>query len=226
MCGRFTQRLSWEELHRLADLIGQPRNLAPRYSIAPTTQIEVHRPAETGGNELVQMRWGLVPGWWKKPLKDLPATFNARAETVAEKPMFRTAFKTRRCIIPASGFYEWTGKAGAKTPHYFSARSGEPLAFAALWEQAKHPGTGEPLTSATIIVGAANNWMNRFHDRQPVILDWRDANAWMRGDDRGALLRAPPEDSLNEWIVSTRVNKAGAGDDDASLVDPVETVLL
>ena len=67
MCGRFTQRLSWEELHRLADLIGQPRNLAPRYNIAPTTQIEVHRPAETGGNELVQMRWGLVPGWWKKP---------------------------------------------------------------------------------------------------------------------------------------------------------------
>ena len=106
MCGRFTQRLSWEELHRLADLIGQPRNLAPRYNIAPTTQIEVLRPAETGGNELVQMRWGLVPGWWKKPLKDLPATFNARAETVAEKPMFRTAFKTRRCIIPASGFYE------------------------------------------------------------------------------------------------------------------------
>jgi len=139
MCGRFTQRLSWEELHRLADLIGQPRNLAPRYNIAPTTQIEVLRPAETGGNELVQMRWGLVPGWWKKPLKDLPATFNARAETVAEKPMFRTAFKTRRCIIPASGFYEWTGKAGAKTPHYFSARCGEPLALAALWEQAKHP---------------------------------------------------------------------------------------
>lgn len=117
--------------------------------------------------------WGLVPGWWKKPLKELPATFNARAETVAEKPMFRTAFKTRRCIIPASGFYEWTGKAGTKTPHYFSARSGEPLAFAALWEQAKHPDTGELLASSTIIVGAANNWMNRFHDRQPVILDWR-----------------------------------------------------
>jgi putative SOS response-associated peptidase YedK len=122
MCGRFTQRLSWEELHRLADLIGQPRNLAPRYNIAPTTQIEVLRPAETGGNELVQMRWGLVPGWWKKPLKDLPATFNARAETVAEKPMFRTAFKTRRCIIPASGFYEWTGNAGARTLHHFFRR--------------------------------------------------------------------------------------------------------
>ena len=225
MCGRFTQHLSWEELHRLADLIGQPRNLAPRYNITPTTRIEVIRPAAAGGNELVQMRWGLVPVWWKKPLKELPATFNARAETVAEKPMFRSAFKTRRCIIPASGFYEWTGKAGAKTPHYFSAQSGEPLAFAALWEQAKDHDTGEPLASATIIVGAANNWMNRFHDRQPVILDWRNANQWMRGDDPGALLGSPPEDSLKEWIVSTRVNKAGVGDDDESLLGRVENVL-
>ncbi|WP_246719617.1 SOS response-associated peptidase family protein [Methylocystis sp. H62] len=69
------------------------------------------------------MRWGLVPSWWKKPLRDLPSTFNARAETVAEKPMFRSAFKSRRCVIPAPGFYEWTGAKGAKTPHYFSARS-------------------------------------------------------------------------------------------------------
>ncbi len=123
MCGRFTQQLSWAELHRLADLIGHPRNLAPRYNIAPTTRIEVIRPA-AGGNELVPMRWGLAPSWWKKPLSDLPATFNARAETVAERPMFRSAFKSRRCVIPASGFYEWTGKASAKTRR----------AFAALWD--------------------------------------------------------------------------------------------
>jgi hypothetical protein len=110
MCGRFTQNLSWEELQRLADLIGQPRNLAPRYNIAPTTQIEVIRPT-ADGNELTPMRWGLVPSWWKKPLNELPSTFNARAETVAEKPMFRAAFKSRRCIIPASGFYEWTAPA-------------------------------------------------------------------------------------------------------------------
>jgi len=81
MCGRFTQHLSWEELHRLADLIGQPRNLAPRYNIAPTTQIEVIRLGPEG-KELVPMRWGLVPVWWKKPLKELPATFNARVEKV------------------------------------------------------------------------------------------------------------------------------------------------
>ena len=162
MCGRFTQHLSWAEIHRLADLIGQPRNLAPRFNIAPTTQIEVVRAGEAG-NELVPMRWGLVPSWWKKSLNELPSTFNARAETVTEKPMFRAAFKARRCIIPASGFYEWTGKAGAKTPHYFSAPSGEPLALAGLWERWRDPESDASFDSATIIVGAASKWMSRFH---------------------------------------------------------------
>ncbi len=81
------------------------------------------------------MYWGLVPSWWKKPLKELPATFNARAETLAERPMFRGAFKYRRCIIPASGFYEWTGAKRAKTPHYFTSRDGRPLALAGITTQ-------------------------------------------------------------------------------------------
>lgn len=139
MCGRYTQNLSWAEIHRLAGLIGQPRNLLPRFNIAPTTAVEVIRPAADGGAELVPMRWGLVPSWWRKPLKDMPATFNARAETVAEKPMFRIAFKSRRYIIAACGFYEWTGAPGSKTPHYFTAPSGEPLAFAALWSRRRIP---------------------------------------------------------------------------------------
>ena len=167
------------------------------------------------------MRWGLVPSWWKKPLGELPSTFNARAETVAEKPMFRAAFKSRRCIIPASGFYEWTGEKGHKTPHYFSAPSGEPLALAGLWEHWRDPESGEDLPSATIIVGEANRWMRRFHDRMPVILEWRDAGAWVTGESPGALLRPAPDDALQEWIVSTRVNKAGAGDDDPALVEKV-----
>jgi putative SOS response-associated peptidase YedK len=221
MCGRFTQHLSWAELHALADLIGAPRNLAPRYNIAPTTPIEAIRPA-AAGNELVPMRWGLVPMWWKKPLRELPATFNARAETVAEKPMFRSAFKSRRCVIPASGFYEWTGGKGAKVPHYFSAPDGRPLAFAALWESNADPETKEVGDSATIIVGPANGWMSRFHDRMPVVLDWRETGVWMMGDAARAaeLLRPPPEDALQEWIVAPRVNKAGVGDDDASLIAP------
>jgi putative SOS response-associated peptidase YedK len=173
-----------------------------------------------GGNELVPMRWGLVPSWWKKPLSDLPLTFNARAETVAEKPMFRSAFKSRRCVIPASGFYEWTGAKGAKTPHYFSAPDGRPLALAALWESAADPETKETMDSATINVGAANDWMSRFHNRMPVILDWRDAGAWMTVDDPGALLRPSPEDALQEWIVSPRVGRSGVGDADPAMIEP------
>ena len=97
MCGRFTQNLSWAEIHRLAGLIGQPRNLAPRFNIAPTTPIEVIR-ASDAGNELVPKYWGLVPSWWKKPLKELPATFNARAETLAERPMFRGVSQANHVI--------------------------------------------------------------------------------------------------------------------------------
>lgn len=217
MCGRFTQHLSWAELQRLADLIGQPRNLAPRYNVSPTTPIEVIRVAGNG-SELIPMRWGLVPYWWKKSLKELPSTFNARAERVADGPMWRGAFKSRRCIIPASGFYEWTGPKSARIPHYFTAPDGQPLAFAGLWDNWRSP-EGEDVLSATIIVGPANEWMSAFHDREPVILDWRDATAWMRGDNPASLLRPPREDTLREWVVSTRVNKSGVADDDPSLIE-------
>ena len=103
MCGRFTQKYTWRELVELYRLTQPARNLEPRYNVAPTSTIDAVR-VRDGARELVPMRWGLVPSWWKKPLKDVPATFNARGETVAEKPMFRSAFKRTRCIIPASGY--------------------------------------------------------------------------------------------------------------------------
>ena len=224
MCGRFTQHLSWEEIRRLADLVGQPRNLAPRYNIAPTTAIEVLRPA-LGGLELTPMRWGLVPSWWRKPLAELPSTFNARAETLGEKPMFRAAFKSRRCVVPASGFYEWTGEKGRKIPHYFSSADGQPLAFAALWDSWRDP-NGKELLSATIVVGVANGWMSRFHDRMPMILSWSDAKKWIAGENATALLGPAPEDALQEWTVSTRANLSGAGDDDPTLIERAEGGLL
>ena len=109
MCGRFTQHYTWAEVHAFLNVfgdLGTPRNLQPRYKIAPTTFIDVvtsrTKDREIVGREMVPMRWGLIPTWWKKSRKDVPATFNARAETVAEKPMFRGAFKYRRCIIPAT----------------------------------------------------------------------------------------------------------------------------
>ncbi|HYA80046.1 MAG TPA: SOS response-associated peptidase [Methylocystis sp.] len=221
MCGRFTQHLSWAELHRLAGLIGKPRNLPPRYNIAPTTEIEALRAVE-GGAELVPMRWGLLPGWWSKPLAELPATFNARAETLAERPMFRGAFKARRCVIPASGFYEWTGPKGRRTPHYFSSPSGAPLALAGLWERWRGP-EGADVLSATIVVGPASRWMSAYHDRMPVILDWGAAGEWMAGAHPAELLGPAKDDALREWVVSPRVNRSGAGDDDAALIEAIET---
>jgi putative SOS response-associated peptidase YedK len=220
MCGRFTQAYTWAEVERFLSVIGSARNLRPRYNIAPTTLIEVLRLGDAG-RQLVPMRWGLIPSWWKKSLNELPSTFNARAETVAEEPMFRSAFKSRRCVIPASGFYEWTGEAGAKTPHYFSAPEGRPLAFAGLWERWHDPETQEPVESATIVVGSANQWMARFHDRMPVILGWRGADTWMAGEQPGELLHPPAEDALQEWIVSRRVNRSGVGDDDPTLIEPL-----
>src|SRR6202161_2220063 len=101
MCGRFTQHYTWEEVHAFLSVFGTPRNLQPHYNIAPTDTIDVTRLGPQS-RELVPMRWGFIPGWWKKAAKEMPATFNARAKSVAEKPMFRNAFKKRRCIIPAS----------------------------------------------------------------------------------------------------------------------------
>ncbi len=115
-----------------------------------------------------------------------------------------------------------TGKAGAKTPHYFSASTGEPLALAGLWERWRDPESDASFDSATIIVGAASKWMSRFHDRVPIILEWSSALEWMRGASPAALSRPAPENALQEWVVLTRVNKAGAGDDDPALIEPIE----
>jgi putative SOS response-associated peptidase YedK len=117
MCGRFTKRLTWREiveLYRLSVPAEPERNLPGRYNICPTDTIDAAVERE-GGRDLVPMRWGLVPSWWKKKAKETPATFNARAETVADKAMFRNAFRQRRCLIPASGYYEWLGTPTGKT---------------------------------------------------------------------------------------------------------------
>jgi putative SOS response-associated peptidase YedK len=103
------------------------------------------------------MRWGLVPNWWAKALKQLPASFNARAESVADKPMFRDAFKRRRCIIPASGYYEWIARPDGKQPFFISAADGGVLSFAGLWDRWKNPETGELVISCTIIVTDTNS---------------------------------------------------------------------
>jgi len=221
MCGRFTQRYSWSEIQDLYDLAGAARNLQPHYNIAPTDPVEVVRPAAVGTAELVSMRWGLIPWWWKKTLKEMPASFNARAETVADRPMFRDAFQRHRCIIPASGYYEWLKRPDGRQPYFISAADGGVLSFAGLWDRWKNPETGEPAISCTIIVTDANALTRPIHDRMPVVLDKADIGPWLSGEGGTELLKPAAEDRLRMCIVTRRVNKTGTGDDDATLLDEV-----
>ncbi len=222
MCGRFTQHYTWAEINEFLSVLGAPLNLRPRYNIAPTTTVDVVRLDKQGQRELVAMRWGLVPFFWSKPLKALPATFNARAETLHEKPMFREAFQRRRCIIPASGFYEWTGEKGNKTPHLFTAADASPiLAFAGVWDKWKDRETGEEILSCTMVVSGASAWMAPYHDRMPVLLTGDTIDDWLRGRAGSEVLRPAAEAALREWTVSKRINTTSASDDDPTLVDPV-----
>jgi len=205
----------------MAKGFGTPKNLRPRYNIAPTTPVDVVRLDAEGRRELVSMRWGLVPYFWKRTLKEVPATFNARAEGIATKPMFRDSFRRRRCIIPASGFYEWTGGKGDKIPHLFTAADGSPvLAFAGLWDRWRDP-AGEEVLSCTIIVSGASAWMAPYHDRMPALLRESDVAEWLDGSLGGEALRPAAESTLREWIGSARVNKTGEGDDDPTIVEPL-----
>ena len=222
MCGRFTQNYSWSEIHAFLTLFGTPRNLQPRYNIAPTTPVDVVRQGPEG-RELLSMRWGLVPGWWKKPLKELPASFNARAESVANKPMFREAYRRQRCIIPASGFYEWTGGKGDKQPHLFTAADGGPiLSIAGLWDQWRDPATAETLQSCTMVVGDASSWMKTYHDRLVVLLKPEQISPWLEGSLGVEALLPASDGILREWPVTRRMNKVDEGDDDPTIMAPIE----
>lgn len=168
------------------------------------------------------MRWAPRAMWRQKALKSVPATFNARAEGIATKPMFRDAFKRRRCIIPASGFYEWTGGKNDKIPHLFSAADGSPiLAFAGLWDRWRNAATDEDVLSCTIVVSGASAWMTPYHDRMPVLLREADFGAWLSGEAGPKVLQPAAESALREWTVDRRVNRTGEGDDDPTIVEPV-----
>ena len=141
MCGRFTARMTWEELVRFYRLTldRPPRNTQARYNICPTDPVDTVV-SQDGRRHLISMRWGLIANWWNKPHKEMKqATFNARAEIVATKPFFRDAFKDKRCLIPASGYYEWLSTATGKPPYYFTRCDGQPLTFAGLWMNGTNP---------------------------------------------------------------------------------------
>src|SRR5712672_3033030 len=160
----FTRYYTWAGIHRLYRLTAPDSNFEPRYNICPTTEIDTVVPAfEHQG--LVPMRWGLVPSWWRKPLKEMRlATFNARAETVAEKPMFRDSFKRRHCLIPVSGYYEWQNTPDGKQPYYFTRRDGEVMTIAGLWSDWTDKADGTNVKSCTMIITEANEFVSEVHD--------------------------------------------------------------
>ena len=222
MCGRFTNKLTWAEivaLYKLA-LPAPPHNLQPRYNICPTDPVDVVT-EQDGNRDFVRMRWGLVPWWWSKPLKELrAATFNARAETVETKPFFRDAFKRSRCLIPASGYYEWQNIAGGKQPWYFTRADGQPMTFAGLSDEWKDRVTGERLKSCTMIITQPNDVAAEVHDRMPVILGPNDFASWL--DVGGTeLLKPVANNVLQRWTVSKRVNSSKAPVDDPTLIEQI-----
>jgi putative SOS response-associated peptidase YedK len=193
MCGRFTYKLTWEEIVRLYRLtLDHPaRNTQARYNVCPTTTIDTI--VETDGKRRLEpMRWGLIPAWWPKPLKELRlATFNARAETITKKPFYRGAFRRNRCLIPVSGYYEWKDTPDGKQPWYFTAADGSPaLTIAGLWDEWHDKISGEKLKSCTMIITQPNKLVAEVHDRMPVLLAEKDYEPWLKGTAGLALLNA------------------------------------
>lgn len=218
MCGRLTQYRSWQEMHEFYTLADPPQNLAPRYNVAPTQPVGVIRAGDAGRTHTA-MRWWLVPSWWKKPLKDLPAAFNAKAEGIADKPFFRSAFRHRRCIVWADGFYEWRRDGKVKTPFYITRADGAPMSFAGLWEQWTDPEDGAEVLSCTIVTCPANQAMQDLHSRMPVILETDAIDPWLAAEAGPELLVPCPDDVLGAWEVSRAVNNARHEDPDC--IEPV-----
>jgi putative SOS response-associated peptidase YedK len=217
MCNRFAFLSSPEEVAFMREWLGladlDTLLSGPRYNVAPTTQIAAVRMSADDRRELTMMRWSLIPSWHRGD--KLPFLTNARSETVAEKPSFRTAFKRRRCIIPASGFYEWKTVGKAKFPHFFSLRSGL-MPFAGIWESWHGP---EGMVESTaILTTAANDLVGQLHDRMPVILSpdrfvkWLDPKL-QNADELLPMLQPYPPERMECWPVSQRVNSVKGGND-------------
>lgn len=208
MCGRFTLTISPEQLQDQFGLSERPSaDLAPRYNIAPTQAVAVV--ANSAERKLEIFQWGLIPSWAKDP-KIGSKLINARAETLAEKPSFRTALKRRRCLVVADGFYEWKKEGARKIPMYIQMDDGRPFGFAGLWEVWQPP-DGSLLKTCTIITTEPNALTETIHNRMPAILPPEAYDAWLRPGELPAeevlpLLRPYDARRMKATPVSTRVN--------------------
>lgn len=206
MCGRYTLRTNLSLIAEAfqVDAVG---SAPPRFNVAPETLVAGIRRNDRQTRELIFFQWGLIPSWSKDP-KVGRQLINARGETVATKPSFRAAFRSRRCLILADGFFEWKRDGRKKQPYYIRLSEDRPFAFAGLWEQWR--GGDQVIESCTIITTEANELIRPLHDRMPVILDSADYEDWLNPhSDRGpALLRPFPPDRMTYYPVSDLVNRA------------------
>ena len=223
MCGRYSLIADIGELRERFDFDGSELTHAPRYNIAPTQMaLAVTNGSERRGS---YMRWGLIPSWAKSASVG-SRMINARAEMVAERPSFRTALQRRRCLVLADGFYEWKGKGSGKRPMRIVMASGEPFAFAELWDAWRDP-KGEVLRSCTIITTSANELLSPIHDRMPVILPRELESLWLDHDIRdyaalGGILTPYITDEMEAYEVSSLVNSPA--NDGPEMVVPVGQV--
>ena len=215
MCGRFTLATPGQTIAEAFELQAAP-DLRPRYNIAPTQAVAAIRDAGAG-RDLVMLHWGLIPSWSKDAAIGA-RMINARGETVAEKPSFRTPFRSRRCLILADGFYEWKRVGAGKQPHHIRMADGRPFAFAGLWD-CWAPAGGEPVESCTIVTTAPNEVLAPIHDRMPVILPPAAYALWLDPSVREKerlqeLLQPFPASAMTAYPVSPRVNNPRNDDRD------------
>jgi putative SOS response-associated peptidase YedK len=221
MCGRFTSLLSPELLSVIYG-VQSPSALEPRYNIAPTQDVLAVGQGTSGDRDLSSVRWGLVPHWAKDQSIG-SKMINARSETVHEKPAFRQAIRSRRCIVPASGFFEWAATPDGKLPHYICTRDGSPFSFAGIRESWEAP-DGHELVTCAILTTAANDMMATIHDRMPVILQQTDFDLWLDNTMNDPLklqrLYQPyPAELMTSWPVSSFVNSPR--NDSPACIEPV-----
>jgi putative SOS response-associated peptidase YedK len=207
MCGRFTNRYTWEELVRLYRItepwIRPIPNTPARYNIAPTQKSFIVR-EKHGAREIVELMWGLVPSW-SHNMKETARRINARAESVERKSSFREAFQRRPCLVVVSGYYEWQTIGKEKQPYYFTLKNSEPFAFAGIWETWK-PKDGAPVETFALLTTEANSLCATIHNRMPVILAPGEWEGWLgRTEDRRKLLRPFPTEQMELWPVGKAV---------------------
>lgn len=207
MCGRFTQTQSVPKIMQEFAVAQVSCDLGPSYNIAPTQKVAVIITDEV--KQLVPVRWGLIPSWAKDTFVG-SKMINARAETITEKASYRNAFKKRRCLVVADGFYEWQNLGGTKRPVYIRLKTGKPFGFAGLYEVWNSP-EGEAITTCTIITTDANEIMKPIHERMPVIIPKQDEDTWLDAATQDQsllhnLLKPYPAEEMEAYPVSKRVN--------------------